>query len=142
MNNAQSHEYAAFILRLALGGMYLSHGLLKLLVFTPAGTAGFFESIGLPAFLGPLTMAAEIVGGILLIVGFQSRWVAVALIPALVGSIFFVHGSSGWLFSNQGGGWEYPAFLIFASVAQFFLRDGAFALSNSVKTHSPSLARA
>lgn len=120
--------YAATVLRVALGIMYLAHGLLKLLVFSPEGTSGFFNSIGLPAFLGPLTMGVEIVGGIALILGIYSRWIALALIPVLAGSIFFVHGSSGWLFSNEGGGWEYPSFLIAASVAQFFLGDGVYAL--------------
>ena len=48
-------------------------------------------------------------------------------------SIVFVHGSAGWLFSNQGGGWEYPAFLLSASVAQVLLGDGAFALRNAFK---------
>ncbi|MFY0676052.1 MAG: DoxX family protein [Neptuniibacter sp.] len=120
--------YAATVLRLSLGVMYLAHGLLKLMVFTPAGTAGFFGSIGLPEFLGPVTMAVEIAAGLALILGIYSRWVALALIPVLAGSIFLVHGSSGWLFSSEGGGWEYPLFLIAASVAQFFLGDGAYAL--------------
>ncbi len=131
-------QYAATVLRLALGVMYLSHGLLKLIVFTPEGTSGFFESIGMPAFFGPLTMWVEIGAGIALILGVYSRWVAAALIPVLLGSIVLVHGASGWLFSNQGGGWEYPAFLIAASVAQFFLGDGAFAL----KKAKPAIANA
>ena len=121
-------QYAATVLRLSLGIMYLSHGLLKLIVFTPEGTSGFFASIGLPAFFGPLTMAVEIGAGIALIMGIYSCWVAAALIPVLIGSIVLVHGTSGWLFSNQGGGWEYPAFLIAASIAQFLLGDGSFAL--------------
>lgn len=122
------YEYAGTVLRIALGAMYLAHGLLKLLVFTPEGTAGFFESIGLPAFLGPISMGAEIVGGIALVLGVYARWVAAVLIPVLVGSVVFVHGVNGWGFSNEGGGWEYPVFLIFASVAQFFLGNGAYAL--------------
>ncbi len=122
--------YAALVLRVALGVMFLAHGLLKLVVFTPAGTAGFFESIGLPGILGHLTLWAEIIGGILLIVGIGSRWVAAALIPVLIGSIAFAHWDAGWLFSNEGGGWEYPAFLIAASVAQVLLGDGAYALRN------------
>jgi putative oxidoreductase len=73
-------------------------------------------------------MWVEIAAGIALILGVYSRWVAVALILVLAGSIVLVHGSSGWLFSNEGGGWEYPLFLIAASVAQFFLGDGAYAL--------------
>ncbi|MCC5809176.1 MAG: DoxX family protein [Ectothiorhodospiraceae bacterium] len=122
--------YAALVLRLALGVMFLAHGLLKLVVFTPAGTAGFFESIGLPGFLGHLTLWGEIIGGLLLIAGIGSRWVAAALIPVLIGSIAFAHWDAGWLFTNAGGGWEYPAFLIAASIAQVLLGDGAYALRN------------
>ena len=126
MNN--QYQYAGTVLRIALGAMYLAHGLLKLLVFTPEGTAGFFGSLGLPAFFGPLTMGIEIVGGVALILGVYTRWIAAALIPVLIGSIVLVHGANGWGFSNEGGGWEYPVFLIFASVAQFFLGNGAYAI--------------
>lgn len=121
-------QYAATVMRVALGSMYLSHGLLKLLVFTPAGTNGFFGSLGFPPVLGSITMGVEIAAGVALILGVYSRWIALALIPVLLGSIVLVHGASGWLFSNKGGGWEYPAFLIAASVVQFLLGDGRWAL--------------
>jgi putative oxidoreductase len=121
-------SYAATVLRIALGAMYLAHGLLKLMVFTPEGTAGFFSSLGLPAFLGPLTMGVEIIGGAALILGVYARWIAVALIPVLIGAWVLVHGGNGWGYSNEGGGWEYIAFLIAASIAQFFLGSGRFAV--------------
>jgi putative oxidoreductase len=127
-NNA---DYAAFLLRLSLGVMYVAHGAMKVLVFGPAGTAGFFEAIGLPGILGHLTMYGEIAGGLFLIAGVGSRFVSAALIPVLIGSIAFVHGDKGWVFSAEGGGWEYPAFLIAASIVQILLGDGAFALSRS-----------
>ena len=120
--------YAATVLRIALGTMYLAHGLLKLLVFTPEGTAGFFSSLGLPGFFGPLTMGVEIIGGIALILGIYARWVAVSLIPVLLGAWILVHGANGWGYASEGGGWEYIAFLIAASIAQFFLGNGSFAL--------------
>ncbi|MFC3032883.1 DoxX family protein [Pseudoalteromonas fenneropenaei] len=125
-----SPAIAALLLRLSLGVMFIAHGLLKLMVFTPAGTAGFFGSIGLPEWLGPVTMAAELVGGLLLIAGVQVRLVVVALLPALIGSIVFVHGANGWGFGNPGGGYEYPLFLIAASTAQWFLGNGAYALQD------------
>lgn len=128
MNKYSNSDYAATLLRVSLGVMYLAHGLLKLMVFTPAGTAGFFGSLGLPEFLGPATMALEISGGIALLVGFKTRWVALSLIPVLLGSIIFVHGANGWGFSNTGGGWEYSLFLVAASVVQFLLGSGAFAV--------------
>ena len=132
--NTLQNRYAALVLRLALGGMFLSHGLLKLLVFTPAGTAGFFGSLGLPEWLGYVTLIAEIAGGVLLIVGLQTRVVTALLLPALVGSILFVHGSNGWAFANEGGGYEYPLFLIAAAVTQILLGDGAYALKIPRKT--------
>lgn len=127
--NAYTHEqYAAFVLRLALGTMFIAHALLKLVVFTPAGTASFFESLGLPGALAYMTMAAELGGGLLLVLGIATRWVSLALIPVLAGSVIFVHAASGWVFSNEGGGWEYPVFLIAASIAQSLLGDGAWAV--------------
>ncbi|KMN30303.1 LysR family transcriptional regulator [Chromobacterium sp. LK1] len=123
MNRFQNPALGPLILRLSLGLMYLSHGLLKLLVFTPAGTAGYFASLGLPGFVGYLSILAEVGGGLLLLSGFFARWVALALVPLLLGTIVLVHGAHGWMFSNEGGGWEYPAFLITSSLALFFLGD-------------------
>ncbi|OQS30507.1 DoxX family protein [Chromobacterium violaceum] len=121
MNRLQNPYLAALVLRVALGMMYLSHGALKLFVFTPAGTAGYFASLGLPGFVGYFAILIEIGGGLLLLAGLQARWVALLLIPQLLGSIVLVHGAKGWMFTNEGGGWEYPAFLIAASLALFLL---------------------
>jgi len=121
-----------FLLRIALGTMYLAHSVvLKLLTYGAAGTAQFFVSVGLPAWLAYFTLAAEAVGGVLLVFGIQARWVALALLPPLLGAIVWVHGGNGWVFSAAGGGWEYPAYLIIASLAQALLGDGAFALRPS-----------
>jgi putative oxidoreductase len=131
VNQQEQTNVATFLLRLGLGVMYLSHSiLLKLLTFGFAGTAGFFVSIGLPGWLGYLTIVAEAIGGVLLIAGWHTRVVALVLIPTLLGAIIWVHAPNGWVFSNKGGGWEYPAFLIVASVALALLGDGAYALSN------------
>lgn len=127
MNNHQSTPYAATLLRISLGVLALSHGLLKLLVFTPEGTVGFFASLGLPAFLAYATIGVEIVGGVALIAGVFTRYVSIAMVPILLGATF-VHGSAGWLFSNEGGGWEFPAFWAVALVVQALLGDGKFAL--------------
>jgi putative oxidoreductase len=119
--------YATLILRLALGIMFLSHGLLKILVFTIPGTVGFFESVGYPGWMAYLAIAAEIGGGTLLILGVYTRWVALALLPLLLGAAK-VHLGNGWVFSNQGGGWEYPVFLVISAIVLALLGDGACAL--------------
>ena len=116
MTDTRNAATAALLLRLALGVMFLSHSLvLKLFVFTLAGNAQFFASLGLPAALGYVVFAAEAIGGVLLILGVQSRWVALALLPILLGAIW-VHAPNGWMFAYASGGWEYPLFLIVVSV--------------------------
>ena len=128
MNNERNVAYASALLRISLGVMLIAHGLvLKYFTFTLAGTAGFFESIGFPGFLAYVVFAMETVGGILLILGIGSRWVAAAMIPVLIGALS-VHAGNGWVFSNANGGWEYPLYLIVLGVAQFLLGNGAFAL--------------
>ena len=130
MIDNKTAPYAAFVLRVALGVMYLAHSLyLKVFVFTVPGTVGFFESLGLPGVFAYLTLFAEIAGGLALILGFQTRLVALALLPVLLGATW-VHAGNGWVFSNQGGGWEYPVFLIVASVVQALLGSGAYAVKS------------
>lgn len=128
MIDTRTAPYAALVLRVMSGALFLAHAGLKLFVFTPAGTAQFFGSLGLPPALAYLTIAAEIAGGIALILGFHARWAALALIPILLGAIFTVHGPAGFFFSNPKGGWEFLAFWIAALLAQALLGDGAYAL--------------
>ncbi|MVS98430.1 DoxX family membrane protein [Devosia sp. L53-10-65] len=124
-------DLAATILRVSMGVLFLAHAGLKLFVFTPAGTAGYFASLGLPGPLAYLVIAAELLGGIALILGVYSRWVSLALVPILLGSIYVPHGAAGFFFSNEGGGWEFPAFWAVTLVVQALLGDGAFALKRS-----------
>ena len=128
MSNPEQAAVAALLLRLALGVMFLAHAWVKIKVFTPAGTAQFFKSLGLPGGLAYLTIAAEVGGGSLLILGIETRWVALALVPLMVGTIVMVHGKAGWLFTIKDGGWEYPAFWTVGLLALALLGDGAAAL--------------
>lgn len=124
-------DLAATILRVSMGVLFLAHAGLKLFIFTPAGTVGYFASLGLPGPLAYFVIAAELFGGIALILGAYSRWVSLALVPVLLGSIYVPHGAAGFFFSNEGGGWEFPAFWAVTLVVQALLGDGAFALKRS-----------
>jgi putative oxidoreductase len=128
MIDSRTAPYAALLLRLTLGGLFLAHASLKIFTFTPAGTAKFFVSVGLPAGLAYVVIAAEVLGGIALILGVWTRVVAIAVTPILLGAIFTVHGAAGFFFDNAHGGWEYPAFWIVALIVQALLGDGAYAL--------------
>lgn len=122
---ANTTPYAAFLLRVSLGIMFIAHAGLKYYVFTLPGTAKFFESIGLPGPLAYLTFAAELVGGILILAGIATRWVSLALVPVLLGAVW-AHAGNGWLFNAPNGGWEYPAFLTVAAIVVALLGDGAW----------------
>ena len=129
MIDSRTAPYAAFVLRVTLGVMFIAHALLKYYVFTLPGTAKFFESLGLPGPLAYLTFFAELVGGALILAGVYSRWVSAALIPILIGATW-AHAGNGWVFTAANGGWEYPAFLTIAAAVQTLLGDGRFALSS------------
>jgi putative oxidoreductase len=125
--NAHTAPFGALLLRVALGTMFLAHSLyLKLVVFTLPGTVKFYESIGLPGFGAHATIAVEAIGGLMLIAGYRTRIASMALLPVLLGATW-VHWKNGWLFTNAGGGWEYPVFLAVAVGVQSLLGDGAFA---------------
>jgi putative oxidoreductase len=125
---AQAQAHATALLRVSLGVMALAHGLLKVFVFTVPGTVGYFESLGLPAFIAYLTILAEVGGGLALVLGIYTRWVSLALVPILLGAAW-VHIGNGWVFSNPGGGWEFPVFWTIALLVQAGLGSGSFIVS-------------
>lgn len=141
MDNTRNYEYAAFVLRISLGVMFLAHGLLKLVVFTLPGTVGFFDSVGFPGWLAYPVTFGEIIGGLLLLAGVGTRVVSLALLPVLLGAVT-VHFGNGWAYTNANGGWEYAAFLSAASIAQALLGDGAFAFRLRRSEKSPVEAHA
>jgi len=129
LENLLTPELGAFILRVSLGVILLAHSVyLKLMIFTLPGTAQFFASIGLPGFLAYVVFTIEAVAGIALVFGIRTRIFSALVIPVLLGATW-AHSSSGWLFSNEGGGWEYPLMLSIMALAQLCLGSGKFSMS-------------
>ena len=125
-------EKAALINRVALGCMFVSHGLLKVLVYTLPESAKFFDLVGFPGWTAYLVTCGEILGGTAIVLGIRTRWFVAALLPVLLGTLR-VHVGNGWLFSSPNGGWEYSAMLIVMSIVQILLGDGALALAPEKK---------
>ncbi|MEO7578704.1 MAG: DoxX family protein [Massilia sp.] len=119
--------YAATLLRLSLAGMWISHALLKLMVFTIPGFQQFLAAHGMPAFIAWPVVGMELAGGVLILIGFHGRAASMLLLPILAGAIA-AHLGNGWVFSNPNGGWEYPLFLILMSLVHVMLGDGVFAI--------------
>jgi putative oxidoreductase len=140
MTQTQLNDTAAFFLRVALGAMFLAHSaILKLKVFGIENTVKYFESLGLPGEITYVVVAMEVIGGIMLVLGIKARYVAVILSPILIGAIW-VHSGNSWVFSAEGGGWEYPAYLLLLCFVQFLAGDGRFALMPSRRFGSAQTA--
>jgi putative oxidoreductase len=128
MIDARTTPYAALLLRLGLGSLFLAHAGMEISTFTPPGTGEALTSAGQPGWLASLSVAWEIFGAFALILGFMPRLVALTMIPVLLGAIVTAHGSDGFFFGNPTGGWEFPALWLLALAAQALIGDGAFAL--------------
>jgi putative oxidoreductase len=130
MIDSRTAPYAALLLRVSLAVLFFAHAGLKFFVFTPAGTAKFFGSVGMPPELAYVVITAETLAAIALLLGIWTRVVALLATPILLGAIFTVNGAAGFFFTNPHGGWEYPAFWTVALVVQALLGDGAYALGS------------
>ena len=121
--------YGALILRVGLGTMWIAHALLKWFIYTIPGFATWLGSQGLPAAFAWPVFTLEIVGGLAIVLGIYGRYIALLLIPILL-VVTWTHYPNGWLHINPGGGWEFPVFLIIASLAYGLIGEGAFALKS------------
>ncbi|CAB3648022.1 DoxX family protein [Achromobacter pestifer] len=125
-----ANTFGAPLLRVALGVMSVAHALLKLLAFTLTGTGESFHGIGLAGLLAYPAFIAELAGGAALVLGIYARQVVLLLVP-IVAFAAWAPSHSGWSHESGGGGWEYPVFLIVASVSLWLLGDGAVTLKTS-----------
>ena len=121
--------YGALILRVGLGTIWIAHALLKWFIYTIPGFATWLGSQGLPAAFAWPVFTLEIVGGLAIVLGIYGRYIALLLIPILL-VVTWTHYPNGWLHINPGGGWEFPVFLIIASLAYGLIGEGAFALKS------------
>lgn len=126
---------ALAVVRLALGVVMFAHGAQKALGWFggagPSGTIGYFgESLGVPAVLTTLVIAAEFLGGLGLIVGALGRIAALGVIAVMVGAIALVHLPNGFFMSN--GGFEFHILAIAMALAVLIRGSGAFSLDRAL----------
>ncbi len=77
--------------RLLMALIFIVSGWAKLTGYS--GTLGYFTSIGLPlpALMTPLVILIELGGGVALLLGLKTRWVAAILAAFSVGSALIAH---------------------------------------------------
>jgi putative oxidoreductase len=139
---AQTTPYAALLLRVSLGVLFVLHGgLLKLGTFGLAGTMGYFGQIGFPPVLGAVVAFAELFGGIALILGVWTRLVTLLFVPIMIGATL-QHLPNGWMFASPRGGFEFPVLWTVLMLVQAGLGAGALALDPARLFGSPRTATA
>ena len=122
-------SYAALLLRVSLGVLFLMHGLyLKVFVFGMAGASQAFAGMGLPAWFAWVVMLYETIGGLMLILGIYVPVVAAFLGIHMLAATVLGHAGNGWLFTNKGGGYEFTLFWAIACFALALLGPGAHAV--------------
>lgn len=139
-------DWSSLILRLTLGVVMVPHGAQKLFGWFGgggvSGTAGFFESVGIPGALVYLVILAEFFGGLALIVGLLSRVWAVAIAAVMMGAIFTVHASNGffmnWFGNQTGEGFEFHLVAIAIALALAIRGSGALSVDRALAQRSAS----
>jgi putative oxidoreductase len=118
--------YGIFLLRVAIGFDWIVHALLK--TYRGMNThEALLAKNGITPLLAWPTFSLEIIGGIAILLGWYTRqWAALLLVFLAV--VVWVKWPVGWLYSNPGGGWEYPMLWLVAQAALVLAGSGAFAL--------------
>jgi putative oxidoreductase len=87
--------YAMPVGRVLIALIFIMFGMNK--IFNYEATAGWMDAMGAPSFLLPGVIALEVLGGLAIIVGWQTRWVALALAGFSILSAIIFHNN----FSDQ-----------------------------------------
>jgi len=131
--------YGPAVLRLAIGAVFVAHGAQKLFGVWGggglSGTAAFFGQLGLtPAYpLAILVGLVEFAGGLMLIAGALTLFVALALALNMVVALWKVHLANGFflnwnIVAGQGHGYEFTLALIGALVSLMLTGPGALSV--------------
>lgn len=97
-------DIALLLARIALGVILIAHGWQKFNEWTLAGTAGAFVDMGVPApgVTSAIAAVAELVGGILVLVGFLTPLVAILNVLVQLAAFALVHVQAGVFIENGG----------------------------------------
>jgi putative oxidoreductase len=134
-------QYGIALLRVSVGIVFIMHGSQKLFTYGYQGVVGSMGQMGIPApeIAAVLIMAAEFIGGILLLLGLFTRLAAIPIAFAMLVAILQVHLKNG--FFAGGGGYEFPLTLAVAATALVLTGSGAWALDNVLGTDNKLLGR-
>ncbi|WP_146898435.1 DoxX family protein [Adhaeribacter aerolatus] len=127
--NTQGNDTGRLILRLAVGGLLLLHGISKL-INGIGWLVGMLDGKGLPGVLAYGVYVGEVIAPILLLIGFRTRIAAIIIVINMLVAIFTAHAAEITTM-GQSGGWaiELPMMFLLGALALFFLGGGRYAAS-------------
>lgn len=139
------NSYSLLLLRVTIGVVLGAHGVQKAFGwfggFGWDNTIGYFESVGLPVFLGALVILVETLGALLLILGFAGRINAAAMVIVMAGAFFIDHLPNGfymnWFAEKRGEGFEFDILFWAIGLVITFKGSGAFSVDRLIAAQKP-----
>lgn len=127
---------APLVLRISVGLIFALHGWQKLTVMGVGGVEGMLNALGFPmaGLLAPLLIAAELVGGIFLIVGAFTHWAAKILVVVSVVALVAVHLKNGFFLAT--GGFEFILLILAATLSILITGPGKYSVDAKMHKHS------
>ena len=124
---------APLVLRVVVGVIFAMHGYQKLTMMGVPGVSGFLTMLGIPMpdVFAVLLIAAELGGGILLILGLWTHWTAKILAFVALVALATVHLSKGFFLP----GYEFILLILAASVSVMITGAGKYSLDHKMKKH-------
>ena len=133
---APARDLALLVGRLGLGVVFIAHGWQKLVTNGVEGTAGFFDSVGvpLPTLSAWLVALVELVGGGLLVLGLAVPVAGLLLALDMLGAWLFVHRGNGVFVTDSG--WELVLALGVASLVLAAVGAGRYSIDHALERRS------
>lgn len=134
-------DIAILLIRIALGGVLLAHGVQKFAMMGVDQVGQYFASLGLPApeLAAGVVATLEVVGGLAIILGVLVRPLSVIIAIELVVASVTAHGSAGFFVSD--GGWELTGLLALSLVALALLGAGRLSVVAPLGARIPVFLR-
>ena len=125
----QKDDVGKFLVRFTIGGLMLIHGINKIIYGTDEVNQ-ILSSVGIPNFFSFGVFLGEVIGPILLLLGYKARLGAFLVATNMLIAILLVH-STQLTQVNALGGWmiELNALYLLGAIAVIFLGSGRLSLS-------------
>lgn len=127
----RSTDLGLLLLRIALGGLMLFHGMHKL-IYGVGFIGDMLAAIGLPSFIAYGSLLAELVASLMIICGIWTRLASVVFAGNMVVAILMAHASEMFSLSPMTGGLviELPLLYLLGAAVLCLTGGGRFAVTN------------